>query len=55
MTKTPGLAADDDYVRVPHQAGALVTLTVGSALEARLAADAGVDVVVAQANEAAFQ
>lgn len=46
------LAADDDYVRMAHQAGALVTLTVGSALEARLAAKAGVDVVVAQGLEA---
>ena len=35
-----------------HQAGALVTLTVGSALEARLGVDAGVDVVVAQGLEA---
>lgn len=46
------LAADDDYVRMVHQAGALVMLTVGSALEARLAVDAGVDVVVAQGLEA---
>ena len=46
------LAADDDYVRMAHQEGALVTLTVGSALEARLAVDAGVDVVVAQGLEA---
>ena len=46
------LGADDDYVRMVHQAGALVTLTVGSALEARLAVDAGVDVVVAQGLEA---
>jgi hypothetical protein len=44
------LAADDDYVRMAHQAGALVTLTVGSALEARLAVDAGVDVVVTQGS-----
>lgn len=46
------LGADDDYVRMVHQAGALVTLTVGSAMEARLAVDAGVDVVVAQGLEA---
>jgi len=35
-----------------HEAGAVVTQTVGSAAEAREAADAGVDVVVAQGWEA---
>src|SRR5579859_7044009 len=40
------------YVDQIHQAGALVLHTVGSAAEARRAADAGVDVIVAQGWEA---
>ncbi len=36
------------YVERVHAAGAKATLTVGSAAEARRAADAGVDIVVAQ-------
>src|SRR5215213_7634721 len=35
-----------------HDAGALVTLTVGSAAEARRAVDQGVDIVIAQGWEA---
>lgn len=40
------------YVERVHAAGALVSLTVGSAEEARRAVDAGVDVVVTQGWEA---
>ncbi len=40
------------YVEAIHQAGALVLHTVGSAQEARRAAEAGVDVIVAQGWEA---
>src|SRR5580693_3364276 len=40
------------YVDQIHQAGALVLHTVGSAAQARRAADAGVDVIVAQGWEA---
>jgi nitronate monooxygenase len=40
------------YVRLVHDAGALVFHTVGSADEARRAVDSGVDVVVAQGWEA---
>jgi nitronate monooxygenase len=40
------------YVDLVHQAGALVTHTVGSAEEARHAVEAGVDVVIAQGWEA---
>ena len=40
------------YVDQVHQAGALVLHTVGSAAQARRAADAGVDVIVAQGWEA---
>src|SRR5579859_6316502 len=40
------------YVDQIHQAGALALHTVGSAAEARRAADAGVDVIVAQGWEA---
>jgi nitronate monooxygenase len=40
------------YIERVHAAGALVTLTVGSAAEARRAAELGVDAVVAQGNEA---
>jgi NAD(P)H-dependent flavin oxidoreductase YrpB (nitropropane dioxygenase family) len=42
----------DEYVEQAHQAGALVTYTVGSVSEARDAAQAGVDVIVAQGWEA---
>jgi nitronate monooxygenase len=41
-----------EYVAAIHAAGALVSATVGSAEEARRAADNGVDVVVAQGWEA---
>ena len=41
-----------EYVATIHASGALVSATVGSADEARRAADAGVDVVVAQGWEA---
>jgi nitronate monooxygenase len=41
-----------EHVAAIHAAGALVSATVGSAEEARRAADAGVDVVVAQGWEA---
>jgi nitronate monooxygenase len=40
------------YIDRVHEAGALATLTIGSAEEARRAADAGVDAVVAQGWEA---
>jgi len=40
------------YVDRVHRAGALATLTVGSADEARRAVDAGVDIIVAQGWEA---
>lgn len=46
------LEPGDPYVEEAHAAGALVMLTVGSADDARLAVDAGVDVVVAQGVEA---
>lgn len=42
----------EPYLDRVHAAGALATLTVGSAEEARRAADAGVDAVVAQGWEA---
>jgi nitronate monooxygenase len=42
----------EPYVERVHAAGALATLTVGSAEEARRAAQAGVDAVVAQGYEA---
>jgi nitronate monooxygenase len=40
------------YVERVHAAGALATLTVGSAAEAKRAVDAGVDIIVAQGWEA---
>lgn len=40
------------YVEHVHDAGGIVTQTVGSAAEARMAAEAGVDIVVAQGWEA---
>ncbi len=40
------------YIRVAHDAGAGVMLTVGSVEEAKSAAAAGVDIVVAQGSEA---
>jgi len=42
----------DEYVEQAHQAGALVTYTVGSVSEARDAAAAGADMIVAQGWEA---
>jgi NAD(P)H-dependent flavin oxidoreductase YrpB (nitropropane dioxygenase family) len=43
---------DADLVGLVHQAGALVSWQVGSVTEAKTAADAGVDLVVAQGIEA---
>jgi nitronate monooxygenase len=40
------------YIRRVHDAGALVTFTVGSAAEARQAVDSGIDIIVAQGWEA---
>jgi nitronate monooxygenase len=40
------------YIEPVHQAGGLVMLTVGTVSEARRAADAGVDIIVAQGVEA---
>ncbi len=40
------------YVETVHAAGAKATLTVGSTAEAKLAVDAGVDIIVAQGWEA---
>src|SRR6188472_3178673 len=39
---------DPAMVEIAHRAGALVTWQVGSVAEARAAADAGVDIVIAQ-------
>lgn len=46
------LAPGSPYVEEAHAAGAAVMLTVGSADEAKLAVDAGVDIVVAQGLDA---
>jgi nitronate monooxygenase len=43
---------EDEYVNEPHEAGALVMHTIGSAEEGRRAADGGVDVLVAQGLDA---
>lgn len=40
------------YIQRAHDAGALVTLTIGSAEEAKRAVEAGVDIVIAQGWEA---
>jgi len=46
------LEPGNPYIDEAHAAGALVMLTVGSAVEARRAVDAGVDIIVAQGIEA---
>ena len=46
------LSPGSPYIDEAHSAGALVMLNVGSAEEAKLAVDAGVDVVVAQGLDA---